>query len=308
MLSRIANNLFWMGRYLERAESMTRFTKVNYFSALDGPIAVSRELALAAILRMNGSFEQDLSEEEILYHVTFDKDNSNSVISAVIAARENARSARDVISTELWESINKYYHFIMEYKVEAYKKTHLYDFSQRATDMAVVIKGKVDSTLMHDATWDVIKAGLFTERAIQIIRTISVKYEDIKKLEAEDPSIAVRSHQLATLLDTLESFDMSKKYCSRTPDLHSAIEFLVLNPGFPRSFLFCLEKVQFHITRLSPEKHPGTDTVEHFIDKNYNKMKYATVEDLESDLVSELNHMTNLMFEIAGKIESQYLS
>jgi uncharacterized alpha-E superfamily protein len=287
---------------------MTRFTKVNYFSALDGPIAVSRELALAAILRMNGSSKTDMSEEDILHHVTFAKDNGNSVISAVISARENARSARDVISTELWESINKYYHFILDYKIEAYKKTHLFDFSQRATDMAVVIKGKVDSTLMHDATWDVIKAGLFIERAVQIIRTISVKYEDIQTLEAEDPSLAVRSHQLATLLDTLESFDMSKKYCSRTPDLTNALEFLVLNPDFPRSFLFCLQKVQFHINRLSPDKHASADSVEYFIDKNYSNMKYKVVEDLETDMSAELNNMNNLMFEIAGKIESQFLS
>lgn len=308
MLSRIANNLFWMGRYLERAESMTRFTKVNYFAALDGPIAVSRELALAAILRMNGSQQTGLTEEETLREVTFAKDNGNSVISGVIAARENARSARDVISSELWESINKYYHFILEYKVEDYQKTHLYDFSQRATDMAVVIKGKVDSTLMHDATWDVIKAGLFIERAIQIIRTIQVKYEDIQKLEADDPSIAISSHQLATLLETLESFDMSKKYCSRTPDLHSAIEFLVLNSSFPRSYLYCLEKVRFHINRLSHDKHPASDSVEYFIDKNYNKVRFTTVQDLAPDLVSELNQMTAIMFEIAGKIESQYLS
>lgn len=297
-----------MGRYLERAESMTRFTKVNYFSALDGPIAVSRQLALDAILRMNGASQTDLSEEDTLHQVTFAKDNAGSVISGVIAARENARSARDVISSELWESINKYYHFMLDYKVEDYKKTHLYDFSQRATDMAVIIKGKIDSTLMHDGTWDVIKAGLFVERAIQIIRTISVKYQDIKKLEVEDPSLAVRSYQLATLLDTLESFDMSKKYCSRAPDLHSVIDFLVLNPGFPRSFLFCFEKVRFHTNRLSPEKHPSVSSVEHFIDKNYSKVKYMTVEELESNLEEELNHMTNLMFETAGKIESQYLS
>ncbi len=297
-----------MGRYLERAESMTRFTKVNYFSALDGPIAVSRQLALDAILRMNGTSQTDLSEEDTLHHVTFAKDNAGSVISGVIAARENARSARDVISRELWESINKYYHFMLDYKVEDYKKTHLYDFSQRATDMAVIIKGKIDSTLMHDGTWDVIKAGLFVERAVQIIRTISVKYQDIKMLEVEDPSLAVRSYQLATLLDALESFDMSKKYCSRAPDLSSVIDFLVLNPGFPRSFLFCFEKVRFHTNRLSPEKHPSVSSVEHFIDKNYNKVKYMTVEELESNFEEELNHMTNLMFETAGKIESQYLS
>lgn len=297
-----------MGRYLERAESMTRFTKVNYFSALDGPIAVSRELALSAILRMNGTSQTDLSEEDTLHQVTFAKDNASSVISGVIAARENARSARDVISTELWESINKYYHFVLEYKIEDYQKTHLYDFSQRATDMAMVIKGKIDSTLIHDPTWDVIKAGLFVERAIQILRTIEVKYQDMKMLDAEGPSIAVRSHQLATLLDTLESFDISKKYCSRTPDLTSALEFLVLNPAFPRSFLFCLESVKFHIGRLSLDKHPSVKSAEFFINKNYSKVKYTTVQDLESDLTTELSTLTNLMFEIAGKIESQYLS
>ncbi len=308
MLSRIANNLFWMGRYLERAESMTRFTKVNYFSALDGPIAISRDLALKAILRMNGTNLTDQSEEDTLQHVTFARDNGNSVISSVVAARENGRSARDVISAELWESINKYYHFVQDYKVDDYKKTHLFDFSQRANDMVTVIKGKVDSTLVHDETWDVIKAGLFVERAIQILRTVQIKYEDIEMLAKEDSSIAVRSYQVATLLDTLESFDISKRHCTGAPDLTSALQFLILQPEFPRSFLFCFDKVRFHIDRLSQAKYPAKDSVEYFIDKHLSRMKYMVVDEVETDVTGTITQLTNLMYEIAGKIEQQYMS
>jgi uncharacterized alpha-E superfamily protein len=308
MLSRIANNLFWMARYLERAEHMMRFINVNYFSSLDAPVSISKSFVLESILRMNGgeSFEGD--ESEILQYVTFDKENPSSIINAISFARENARAARDMISTEMWESTNKYYHFATSYDQKAYNATHLFDFAQQIASWNMIVKGRIDSTLIHNNVWDIIKIGLFTERSIQILRALITKVHDINQLDAKVGSIGVRSHQLATLLRGLESFDMSRKQYRKAPTLENSVEFLVLNPDFPRSLLFCLSRISNHLDRLSPEKKPKNNSVLYQAKKNFNNLTYTSIENLSGDLEGQLKNHLNLMYQFAKQIEEEYLT
>ncbi len=308
MLSRIANNLFWMARYLERAEHMMRFVNVNYFSSLDAPVSISKSFVLDSILRMNGgeSFKGD--ESEILHYVTFDKENPSSIVNAITFARENARAARDMISTEMWESTNKYYHFVTNYDQEAYKKTHLFDFAQQVNSWNMIVKGRIDSTLIHNNVWDIIKIGLFTERAIQILRALITKVQDINQLDEKVGSIGVRSHQLATLLRGLESFDMSRKQYRKAPTVENSLEFLLLNPDFPRSLLFCLSRLSNHLDRISPDKKPKNDTVLYQAKKNFNNLSYTSVEDMQSDLEGQLRSYLGMMYDFAGQIEEEYLT
>lgn len=308
MLSRIANNLFWMARYLERAEHMSRYINVNYFSSLDAPVTVNKEFVLKSILRMNGSAIDSKDEGEILFHVAFNKENPASVINYVINSRENARSARDVISTELWESINRYYHFVVNYDVEAFKTTHLFDFAQQVTNMNMVIKGRMDSTLIHNNVWDIIKLGFHVERCIQILMAILTKLQDIQYLESDDSSTAVRSHQLATLLRGLESFDMSRKYYKKAPTLQNSVEFLLLNPDFPRSFLFCLQRIDRHLSNISSSKHHVQDSVEYFASKQACMLQFTTIEDLQNKLEDSLLNYINISYDLAARIEKQYLT
>ena len=118
MLSRIANSLFWMGRYIERAEHLSRYLKVHYFSALDAPHSQSKTALLESILNMSGLNEaytkkhKKIHEQELVSFMTLDTANPFSIISNINYGRENARGARDSITTELWESINIYYHSV----------------------------------------------------------------------------------------------------------------------------------------------------------------------------------------------------
>jgi len=307
MLSRIANNLFWMARYLERAEHMARFINVNYFSSLDAPVTISKPFILASIQRMNGQLVDNQTEEEILYQITFDRKNPNSIISSVTFARENARSSRDIISTELWEAINKYYHFVISYNIDAFKKTHLFDFLQQVNSMNMVIKGRIDSTLIHNNVWDIIKVGLHVERAVQVIRALQTKFEDIKELDRNDRSIAVNSHQLATLLRGLESFDMSRKHYKKAPTIENSVEFLFLNPDFPRSYLFCLQRINLHLNRISPAKFAARNSAEYLASKNLCKLQYTSIEEVLEDFEEKLNLYLGLTNDLARKIETQYL-
>ena len=132
MLARVANNLFWMGRYIERSEHIARYMNVNYFSSLDAPNIKSqdRQFVLRSMLFMLGDPEKDdakiLIEEDVLFSIGLDTDNPFSIISTVKLARENANSARDLISTELYEAINKFYHFVLNYPKGVFVKNGLH--------------------------------------------------------------------------------------------------------------------------------------------------------------------------------------
>jgi uncharacterized alpha-E superfamily protein len=311
MLSRIANNLFWMGRYIERIEHTARYTKVNYFSAMDAPISIQKEFVLNSILKMNGSSipKKDFNEQNVLQLIAFDKKNPGSIISSVINARENARGARDIISTELWETINKYYHFVLNYNQELYKTTGLFDFTQNSIEQLTIVKGQMDATLVHNEAWSIIKLGLYLERAAQILRAIKTKMDDIASLRLDEKeSASMLSHQLAAMMRGLESFDMSRKHYRRAPNLNDSLEFLLLNDRFPRSVLSCLRKVTEQIHVISAAKNAGKDSAEFLANKKYSGLKHLTIEEINEDLNGFINKTQNDIYLIGVKLVDEYFS
>lgn len=311
MLSRIANNLFWMGRYLERIEHTARYTKVNYFSSMDAPISISKDLVLHSILKMNGSKlpKKDFNEQNVLQNIAFEKNNPASIINSVTFARENARGARDIISTELWESINKYYHFVLNYNQEAYRTTRLYDFTQNSIEQLTIIKGQMDATLVHNEVWSIIKLGIYLERAAQILRAIRTKWDDIQTLKGnEKENISLLSHQLAALLRGLESFDMSRKHYRRAPNLSDSLEFLILNNKFPRSVTSCLRKVCEQITEISVSKTPSKNSAEFLANKKYAQLKHLSIEEILEDVPGFISKTEQEIYLIGVKLVDEYFS
>ena len=309
MLSRIGNNLFWMGSYIERVEHSCRFTEINYFAALDAPANLSSQFSIDSLLRMNGIFESDITSEEIaLSTIGFDKNNPNSILSCVTAVRENARSARDVISTELWETINRYYHYTLNYDQEAFTKTNLFDFAQQIIEKTSIIKGRIDSTLIHNHSWTVICLGMYVERITQILRIISTKLFDLRILTKDDESPALKDHQIEAMLRSLESFDMSRKFYRRSPTLNSSLEFLLFNQKFPRSILSCAKKLKQHLNNIEDKNEFKPGSAGFNIGKLSSRLNFMIVEDIldrKDEFISELQ---NEVDEIRSKIIEEYLS
>ncbi|MCM8541081.1 MAG: alpha-E domain-containing protein [Lentisphaeraceae bacterium] len=309
MLSRIANNLFWMGCYIERVEHYARFTKVNYFAALDAPANISNKFSINSLLRMNGVVgKKSTSVEKVLNQIGFDKENQNSIINCVTAVRENARSARDILSTELWETINRYYHFTLNYDSDAFSKTNLFDFSQKIIEQTSIIKGRIDSTLIHNDAWLVISLGIFVERSSQILRIISTKLEDLKKIKNDDNSLAIKYHQIETMLRSLESFDMSRKHYRQAPDLENSLEFLLLNPKFPRSILSCSRKIKKLIVELEGLERFPQDSAGFKAGKLVAELNFLTIEEIMEDKEDYILNLQNRISDINNNIIRDYLS
>ncbi|MEO2061788.1 MAG: alpha-E domain-containing protein [Christiangramia sp.] len=311
MLARVANNLFWMGRYIERAEHVARYLNVNYFASLDAPNeqSQSRQFVLQSMLFMADDLidlESELNEEKVLYDIGLNPEKSFSIISYVKAARENANSARDLISTELYEAINKFYHFVLNYDVDNYVKRGLYDFSIQVTENSSILRGKIRGTLLHDKVYAIIMLGINIERATQIIRIINSKYRDATVALGSYGDTLKNSYEWTTLLKCAESYDMMRRFYRKTPTSINTLEFLILNPDCPRSVMNSLNQVKKHIYVLSDEKLPSKNSAAFQIGKVKAKYQYKVIEEIESDLQTFIQNILDDLNGIALKLENDY--
>ena len=307
MLARVANNLFWMGRYIERSEHIARYLRVNYFSSLDAPnqISQSRQFVLRSMLTLVG--DPDANKEGSIDEAE-DPNYHSSIINNVRNARENANSARDLISTELYESINKFYHFISQYDANVYTKNGLDDFTRNVTEMSAILRGKVRSTLMHDEIYAIIIMGANIERATQVMRIISAKYNDALKAQGSYGDKFKNSFEWTTLLKCTESYDMMRRHYKKTPTSITTLEFLILNPNCPRSIMNSLNQVCKHIKILDNKKKYDRDSTSFLVGKVRAEYEFKSIVDIEKDIQLIINDTLNHLYEISQKMEKEFFS
>jgi uncharacterized alpha-E superfamily protein len=314
MLSRIANSLFWMGRYLERADQSARYIKVHYYSALDAPLASKHEFIFESILTMLGLDEEykktstNYQEEKINNLIALDETNYVSIRSSIIFARENARGARDSISSELWGAINKFYHFANGFTEKDLKKEGIYFFTDRVMENCSIVAGYIDNTLLHDETWSLIRMGMHLERASQTTRILYSKVKDIQKIEKQKLGKSIESYHCVTMLKSVEAFDMSRIYYRAVPNMRDALEFLILNKEFPKSISYNLRHIYSSLNKISTLKHPDPGTLEFEVGKLNAAYSFMTIEDVEEDTLGFLENTLSQIYEMAKELENKYMS
>jgi uncharacterized alpha-E superfamily protein len=314
MLSRIANSLFWMGRYLERSEHLARYSKVHYFSALDAPQAQNKEELLSSILRYSGLdhlYFKDydkINELNVLFYVLLDVKNPYSIVNTINYARENARGAQDCISTELWMAINKFFHFGSEIAFKPFQSTHTYDFTNQVMEYSAEIKGLIDNTIVHNHAWNVVSLGIHIERTIQVMRIISTKLDDIKNIKKNELSKAVENYQWPILLKSAESFDMCNRFYKATPTKNNSLEFLILNEQFPKSILFNVCKAYKHLDKLIPSIQKQKNSFLFQTGKLMSALKYTNIDELANgNELKFINETLDKMYGISTEFEKEYL-
>ncbi len=308
MLSRVADNLFWFGRYLERSEHLARYLSVQYFSSIDVPYIQQRERAILSILEMVGMHtETDRPmEEEVLVAVALDEKNPVSILSSVYFGRENARSVRDSISNELWEAMNNYYLFIAGYPVDVYKTRGLYDFTTNVITNCTLVRGKIENTLMQDVAWRFIHLGMHLERASQVLRILLSKIKDIDTLNNFKLGDSLELQQWNILLDCLEAKDMCRKFYNALPNRINTLEFLLLNPEFPRSVSYNLTLVHDLLKDISQQKDFNKTSIEYKFGKDINHFRYLEIEEVEINVQAFLEETLQKINFFCSLIEKEY--
>ncbi|MBC6999235.1 alpha-E domain-containing protein [Cytophaga sp. FL35] len=314
MLARVANNLFWMGRYIERSEHIARYLNVNYFSSLDAPhqLSQSRQFVLRSMLFMVGSPEKDdtkeLVESEVLYKIGMDPNDPFSILSNVRYARENANSARDLISTELYEAINKFYHYVNNYDADLFIRNSLHDFTVNVTEMTAVLRGKMRGTLLHDEIYAIIMLGINIERATQIIRMINAKHQDALMAQGSYGDKFSNSYEWTTLLKCAESYDMMRRFYKKSPNSISTLEFLILNPNCPRSVMNSLNQVCKHVKVLDPSKKYDKTSTSFLVGRVRAEYQYKYIKEIEEDIQGFIEDILANLVAISEEMEKEFFN
>lgn len=313
MLARVADNLFWMGRYIERIEHMARYLNVNYFSSLDAPDtrSQSRDFVLRSMLVMAGienPGEDKIKEQQVLYRIGMDPETPISILNAVQSARENALSARDLISTELYEAINKFYHYVMEYPSKKFMKTGLFDFTTNVTEMTAIIRAKIRGTLLHDSTYAIIMMGINLERAIQITRIVQAKFQDAELSANGDRETFRNSYEWTTLLKCAESYDMMRRLYKKQPTSLRTLEFLILNPNCPRSVMNSLNQVFRHICHLDPSRIKDKESSAFKAGKTRAAYEFLKIEEIEKDIGGCIEHILDELSGMGNQLEKEFFN
>ncbi|WP_111708770.1 alpha-E domain-containing protein [Lutibacter citreus] len=312
MLARVANNLFWMGRYIERSEHLARYLNVNYFSSLDAPseLSQSREFVLRSIMFMASNEVVDakvkLKEKDVLYNIGLNIKEPYSIIYSFHSAHENARSSRDLLSTELFESLNTINHRIKNYDAKAFVKSGLYDFTSIVIKSTSELRSKVQGTLLHDDLYAVIMLGIYLERALQITRIINSKCSDATVEKLKDKIPQENGHLWATLLKCVSAYDMMRRLYKKTPKQNTTLEFLILNPQCPRSIKNCLSQMEKYVDILSKHHKIKTDSAAFLIKKLNAEFKYKLIDDIESDIEDFLSDLIDKLVFIGERLDEDY--
>ncbi len=245
MLSRVADAIYWMNRYVERAENVARFVDVNLHLALDFPEGGAQWAPIVATTGDSELFAErygEASRENVLRFLTFDRESPNSIISCLARARENARSVREIISSEMWEQINRSYLMVMEAARSQMALDGAYDFFTQVKQASHLFVGITYLTMSHTEAWHFGRLGRLLERADKTSRILDVKYFLLLP-QPSDVGSPLDALHWGALLRSASAFEMyRKRHGGITPS--KVVEFLLLDGKFPRSVRHCAAKAE----------------------------------------------------------------
>lgn len=279
MLSRVADSLYWMSRYIERTDGILRMLKINYASSQDDLNEFSWEPVLRIFTYLEEENVHAIAKQSraVLQYMVTDKENSNSVLNIVTHARENARSVQDHITKELWQCLNDYYHTVRDEQL-----VRLLHREDPITILDVLIKqgllyyGTIEITMSRGEGYAFINIGKFLERSVQSADILDVKFSDMDYDTAKTDATYWKY-----LLLSISGYELYLKTYRSGFDAKNVVEQIVLNEDFPRSIMYSLNQLHRYFQRVKSENNiEAYHKVDFMIGKIKSKVKYSTVETI----------------------------
>lgn len=256
MLSRVAERLFWMARYLERAEDTARLTHAYTHMAMDIPKGSEPGWDILIRIQDAESIYTDryrvYNEQNVLKFLIADRDNAGGIFSAIRAARENVRTTRDVLPSEAWEYVNGLYLYAEEYAEKSVGRRNRYQFLERVISACQAINGMMMSTLTRDHAYRFIKLGHLIERADMTTRIIDV---GAAALLGEDRHHSTVDPLIwASLLKSMSAMGAYRRQFGPQVEANSMVDFILRDADLPRSVKFCLNGMREELIPLKNHK------------------------------------------------------
>jgi uncharacterized alpha-E superfamily protein len=254
MLSRVADSLYWMSRYVERAENVARFIDVNTWLSLDLPAGYQEQWS--PLIHTTGDDKlfaehyEHASKRNVINFLTFDTRNPNSILSAISAARENARLSRQYITLEMWEQINRFFftiHSAAQSATAGFAPAQ--DFFSDVVTASHLFLGTLYATMSHNEGWHFCRLGRLMERADKTSRLLDAKYYLLLP-SVETVGTPYDDIMWAAVLRSTSAFEMyRKRFQQISPD--KIVEFLVLDREFPRAIHYCAVSAELSLHAIT---------------------------------------------------------
>jgi len=290
MLSREADAMFWIGRYVERAEATARIVDVQYHSELEGAFPLFQGGEVDAnglwgpILAISGDAERFAShykegqlERSVLDFFAFAPTNPNSIANCVKRGRDNARGVREMISSEMYESLNMFYLEVTKWDVDKIMDASPHGFFSQVKNAAHLFQGITQRTMPTDEPRAFLECGQYLERAEKTARILDVKYHILE----QDISGSLDQHQWTAVLKSVGAFEAFRKAhrFGITPD--KVVSFLVLNPTFPASICHAVMNAQRALQRISgTDDERPSNRAERLVGRLRADLSYLTTQEI----------------------------
>jgi uncharacterized alpha-E superfamily protein len=285
MLSRVADSIYWMNRQIERAENVARALETTLDLALDGTVSPGRLWnALVCTFGDQADFwtRHGLADQaQVIHFLAFDPHNPNSIFNCLQAARENARTIREMISSPMWEEINKAHLFVRA--AAAAQGEHPREFLDEVKRASQLITGVTDATMSHGEAWHFARMGRLIERADKTSRVLDVEayFQPASAVGGasapEDPADAVR---WSAVLESASALEMYRKEYGAVSRRNVA-EFLILDRGFPRAMHFCLIKAEESLLAVTGGvKGAYSNPAEQRIGRLRSELDYGCIDEI----------------------------
>ena len=256
MLSRTADNLYWIARYIERAETMARLLEVGSRIALLPSSGTGYRSEWDSLLQASGTaigFDRkygDPVQRNIESYLFFDRDNPSSVASCLFRARENARIVRTALTTQVWDAINTAFQELRDLERRPRSELELSQLTEWTMRHAAMLRGSIDATLLRNDGWDFLNLGYCLERADNTARLMDVKYYVLLP-GIEYVGSGLDNYQWTTLLRAMSAHRAFHWAYGGEVTARKIAHFLILNPQCPRSLIACVDGLNTHLDRLA---------------------------------------------------------
>jgi len=300
MLARVADSLYWIGRYVERAEHLCRISDVMLTATLDDSEAavIVAHIAMAAM-----EDREDLAPGQLpmdaVRSLLFDREDLSSVVNSLARARENARQVRDQITTEIWERLNRLYLRVTGAYAEQNFTQAPSDYLHGIIADLHLFKGSTDATMSHGPGWRFLLLGVHLERAQRIARLLDVCFGDPAAPEALTEHLA----QMAVLRMACALEPYLRVYTAEINPL-LVLQFLLFDEDFPRSIRFSTARIEDYLDRLAPPGLPTSRTApERLAGRLKARLEFADMDEtlapgaILSGVVAECSRIHDAIYE-----------
>lgn len=298
MLSRVADSLYWMSRYVKRTDSILRLLKVNYASAQDNASFTWRPvLKIFTYLEEAEISRMEKNTRMVLHYMIVEKDNPNAVTTLVTKARENARSVQDNITNELWQTLNEFYHIVRDERLSLALQTK---DPVTTLDMliarAMLYYGIAESTMFRGEGLNFMNIGKYLERATQSVDILDVKFSDLSYDLDKTAEVTYWKH----LLQSISGYALYLKTYRSGFEARNVVELIVFNNNYPLSIIYSVNMLDRYFERLKESSDRANyDKIRFMIGRLRSKLQYSNMQTLSDQglhkFLTELNHdLTNI--------------